>query len=102
MTLDQALDKLDGRDSRKLGNNTYLERIDADTVGIRLHRTYVVTLHDGRFSLDSGGWRTPTTKSRMNDYAPCRVVQERGEWWVCFNGERHRFTDGITFSTVDA
>lgn len=43
-----------------------------------LHRTSVVIFHDdGSYSLSSGGWRTRTTKERINAYLPLgmRVVQ---------------------------
>lgn len=57
---------------------------DHDTV-IRLHRTDIVRKHsDGSVTLDSGGWRTPTTKDRMQDHLPgsARIWQERGQWYV--------------------
>lgn len=99
MTYASACDKLNGRDSRKVGNNTYLERIDSQTVGVRLHRTHVVTFHaDGRYTLNSGGWRTVTTKSRINDYAPARVTQRAGEWFVRHDGTEIEFRDGMTLT----
>lgn len=99
MTYASACDKLNGRDSRKVGNNTYLERIDSQTVGVRLHGTHVVTIHaDGRYTLNSGGWRTATTKSRINDYAPARLSQRRGEWFVCRDGAEVEFCDGMTLT----
>lgn len=100
MNLTQALAKLNGRDSRKIANNTYLERIDADTVGVRLHRTFVVTIREDSVTLNSGGWHTVTTKARMNDYAPCRVSQERGRWYVDYRGERLDYSDGMTLNTI--
>ena len=99
MTYANACDKLNGRGSRKVGNNTYLERIDSDTIGVRLHRTHVVTIHaDGRYTLNSGGWRTVTTKSRINHYAPARVTQRAGEWFVRHDGDEVEFCDGMILS----
>ena len=90
----QATDKLGSRESRKLANNTYLVRIDDNTIGVRLHSTYVVTYHtDGRIVLNSGGWQTVTTKQRMNEYSPLRVTQTKGVWYA--NGQP--YADGITF-----
>lgn len=100
MTFEQALEKLNGRDSRKVGNNTYLERLDADRVGVRLHGTYVVEISEGgTYRLNSGGWRTVTTKDRINTFAPCRVSQVRGEWIVRHGGADMPFADGMTLST---
>lgn len=68
---------------RKLANNTYLvQGASKDSFAIRLHNTDVVTLHpDGSFTLNSGGWRTVTTKERINVYAPGRVASDRGAWY---------------------
>lgn len=68
---------------RKLENNTVLHRIDADTLAVRLHATDIVLIHrNGNFTLNSGGWRTVTTKARINDYSPARVSQTKGVWYV--------------------
>ena len=82
---------------KPLANNTRLVR-DGDGLAIRLHDTNVVTFNpDGSVTLDSGGWRTVTTKARMNEYAPCRVSQDRGQWYVSTDGEtRVVYADGIT------
>ncbi len=86
---------------RKLGNNTYLEErlhpdCDRDNCpkhpidyAVRLHRTDVVTLHpDGSQTLNSGGWRTVTTKDRINAYSMARVWSDRGEWKVAMRTRR--------------
>jgi hypothetical protein len=57
--------KLGNRSSRKLANNTYLERRNERTLAIRLHATDVVTITPNYIELDSGGWHTPITKDRM-------------------------------------
>lgn len=73
---------LKGRDTRKLGNNTYLER-RGDGIAIRLHRTDVVTFNaDGSVTFDSGGWRTVTTKSRMGMVTGISVYQRDFKWYV--------------------
>jgi hypothetical protein len=88
--------------SRPIANNTRVERIDAETIGIKLHDTYVVKIHsDGSFQLYSGGWYTVTTKDRINTYAPARVASDRGRWYVYSNdwATRTPFFEGIA---VDA
>lgn len=94
----QALEKLTGRcrEQRKLANNTYLIRKDED-VAVRLHNTDVVTIHaNGTYTLNSGTWRTLTTKDRINTYAPVRIHQEKGVWYM---GDGSLFYDGMV---VDA
>lgn len=78
---------------RKLENNTWLEgrgpgqRFDCrgfvePDFAVRLHNTDVVTIHpDGSYTLNSGGWRTVTTKSRLS-YANASVWSDRGQWKV--------------------
>lgn len=86
-TYQDALDRLAGRRSRKLENNTYLETRPDGSIAVRLHSTDVVTYHqDGQIVLDSGGWQTVTTKDRINKYSPFRVWQVRRIWYVCNPG----------------
>ena len=88
MTYAEAAKLLTGRcsKSRKLANNTYLERINSDTIAVRLHDTDVVTFHsDGRTVLNTGGWRTVTTKERMNRFSPFAVWTRNGVWYVALD-----------------
>jgi hypothetical protein len=75
--------KLQGRckDSRKLANNTYAQRRFSGQIAVRLHATDILTFHsDGQIDLNTGGWNTVTTHSRMNAYlpGPWRVGGHRG------------------------
>ena len=83
LTFSQCESLIGKRDSKKLENNTYLERINPDCYGVRLHSTYVVRVYrDGRYVIDSGGWLTVTTKDRINKYSPCRVHQSKHVWYI--------------------
>jgi hypothetical protein len=83
MDYSEACDVLGTRNGRKIGNNTYLERLGDDAIGVRLHSTYVITLYaDGSVELDSGGWETVTTKERMNRYSGARIFAEKHVWYV--------------------
>jgi len=91
---------------RKLANNTYLEVVGDGTLGVRLHSTVILKAKpDGSVWLDSGGWRTPTTKERLNRYLKqigWRVNQENRVWyldkgyWSDPERESHPFGDGMT------
>jgi hypothetical protein len=64
------------------------------------HKTAVVTFTANTIELNSGGWRTNTTKLRMNQTAaqfnlPFSVYQKKGEWFVTFKGETVPFHDGM-------
>lgn len=66
----------------------------------RLHHTDVVTIRaNGDVVLDSGGWKTPTTKERINACVPglIRVFQNKGLWFVTKEGQSViPFFDGMT------
>ena len=71
--------------SRKVGNNTFRVEYQDGTVAIRLHTTDVVTFKtDGTTVLNSGGWQTSTTKSRINTYIPkgYYLYQRNYCWYV--------------------
>jgi hypothetical protein len=94
MDFSTASATIKNRESKKVGNNTYLVRISPETIGVRLHNTIVVKIHkDGTYTLNSGGWRTVTTKDRINSYCPVRVSQNKYDWYV--GDENVPFYDGI-------
>jgi len=81
---------------RKVGNNTYAEILYDGSVGIMLHSTYVVKIHeDGTYTLNSGGWQTLTTKDRINQYSPRYVYQKNFEWFVKEPNGSIPFEDGM-------
>lgn len=69
--------------------STSVERIDATTVSLRYHGTRVVDYRpDGTCVLRSGGWRTVTTKSRLNAFSPARVCQRDFSWYLVVGPDR--------------
>ncbi len=71
-------------DSRRVANNTVLGRRASDAIALRLHNTDVVTFYaNGTVRLNTSGWRTATTKDRINrslrDHA---VSSERRVWYL--------------------
>lgn len=55
--------------SRKVQNNTHLQRRDGGAIALRLHATDVLTWYpDGRVEVRTGGYHTATTKDRINSY----------------------------------
>jgi hypothetical protein len=71
--------------SRPLANNTYVERRTEDRIAIRLHATDVVEFtRSGLVFLNTGGWRTVTTKDRINMALPWPVgiFSVKGVWRV--------------------
>ena len=90
--------------SRKVGNNTYKQRRGEHAVAIKLHDTDVVTVHDdGRIVLNTGGWKTVTTKARINAWLPnyCGLYSDRGVWYLSIDQTRYAFAEGITLTPCE-
>lgn len=87
-----------GRGRGKLANNTYIVQDEGGAYCIVLHRTRIVCYRpDGSIVLNSGGFRTTTTKARMNEVLPpgISVWQKRYDWFVTVGGETIPFYDGM-------
>ena len=78
--------------SKLIGFNT-IEIIQEDCRVIRYHETDIITEYPDKIILNSGGWKTKTTKDRMNLYTNLDINQKNNSWFV--NG--HLFYDNITF-----
>ncbi len=102
-TYTEARAMLNGRNSRKIANNTTLVDQGEGVIGLRLHSTVVVVFDDsGHIILNTGGYRTTTTKDRLNRVARAHgwsVYAERFDWYVSApDGTRSEFEDGFTIS----
>jgi hypothetical protein len=113
--------KLHGRESKKVGNNTYIIRYN-DRLAVRFHQTDVVTAYpDGKVVAETGGWRPgggriaygwrrepgTTTRDRINSWLTSgwHIYQQKNEWfWYNYNANegmwdsdtRIPFNDGDT------
>lgn len=100
-TFSDAREKLGNRESRKIANNTYLQKRSDGSIAVKLHSTDVVTFHqNGSVVFDSGGWQTVTTKQRMNEFSPVRIWSDKGIWYANNGGgwdERVVYRDGLTY-----
>ena len=101
MNFTEAEKALGKRETKKLDNNTYLYRIDENTLGIKLHNTTIieinrVQLESGdsvtHYLLRTGGFQTVTTKDRLNKFTPARISQINFIWY--FFPSRIAFTEG--------
>lgn len=67
---------------------------DSEGTHVLYHNTRVVTMHkDGSVTLRTGGWRTNTTRLRMNQTfnqfgIPLTVYQKNFDWFVESTDER--------------
>lgn len=106
----EAVSYLNRKDAVKIANNTYLERLDENTIGVRLHATYVIKFHRDEkeretTELNSGGYLSATTKERLNRYIPegSTIVQSKGVWRYLANDVAKpvtAFYDGLTVDSL--
>ena len=80
----------------KISNNTHVEMHPDDSIAIRLHEMDIATYYpDQKIVLNSGGWRTVTTKERMNSFSPAHVWSYDHLWTVSYRGASEKFKDGV-------
>jgi hypothetical protein len=77
--------------SRFVARNTLEITLTDGTRIIRLHDTNVVSVKNGVYTLNTGGWKTPTTKDRINNHAPVYIYQKNHVWYI----GNVVFTDGM-------
>jgi len=101
MTYKELEQQLFGRckDKRVMGNNTWLERRDTNTLAIRLHSTDILTFtfEPEKVIVNTGGWKTVTTKDRVNKYLPepWRIYQKNRQWFWCSWHDGNRIEPGL-------
>ena len=81
--------------SKIIDNNT-IEYTRPDGVKmIRFHGTDIMTFpKKGGVILNSGGWKTVTTKERMNSYnGECTIIQDKGMWYVSTSSNSYQGKD---------
>jgi hypothetical protein len=82
----------------QIGNHKTVVYTENGYTFVKYHSTNVVKFSDKRIVLDSGGWQTATTKTRMNQTAnqfdlEYKVFQDNFEWYVDFRGRTYEFCD---------
>lgn len=81
LTFPKCLEIIKNRETKKLGNNTYLVR-DGQVFHVRFHKTNILTIDPmSTFTYRTGGWRTVTTKQRLNEYGPVSIYSKSGIWY---------------------
>ena len=66
---------------RLVARNTVRYRKGA-TVIYRLHRTDIIVESGDTVTLYCGGYRTVTTKDRINRFSPVRIHSDKGIWYI--------------------
>ena len=85
------------------GSNTsvsYNESTNCSNVYLHGHNICTLDHNTNAVKLDSCGYETVTTKSRLNAILEevkygCRVFQKQFEWFISYNGQTQSFWDGV-------
>lgn len=78
----EAVATLGSRESKEVANNTRLHRREGGAVALRLHETDILTWRqNGDRVLNSGGWKTATTKARLRD-AGIDLYHHKNRWTI--------------------
>jgi hypothetical protein len=82
----------------KIGKYNTTVRMEDNTTIVTLYNTDIVKVSYDSIILNTGGWDTPTTKTRMNQTSNqfnlgFRVYQKNYSWFVDYNGETLQFSD---------
>ena len=87
------------KESKKIGNNTFLERLEPNVLGIRLHGTHIIEIDPTDImKLKTKGWWSRTTKDRLNQFLGCRgvsIYQKDNNWTIKGMNGSFQFNDDI-------
>lgn len=95
---------LDGREERKLGHNTWVEKVsdygsNEVSYAVKYHRTNILTINsEDIVKLNTGGWETVTTKDRLNQFLRCRniyISQKKHVWYISTRYGTYEYKDGM-------
>jgi hypothetical protein len=71
---------------------------------VYLYNNLIAKLSDSRIIVYSGGFRTKTTKSRLNrilmHFCGLKLYQKNHTWYVVFPGEDVPFEEGMVFDMI--
>jgi len=84
-----------GTKPKLVANNTIRYTRPDGAVVYRLHHTDVVVSLNGVTELYTGGWKTITTKDRINNYSGCQIHSKRGVWYIRILNKTVPFFDGM-------
>lgn len=89
-----------------IANNTRLvkretEEFEDPVYAVKLHETDVVDIRpDGTYKLRTGGWKTRTTKGRINSFSPTQVYTDNGVWRVATQTGDELFADDMVVDSL--
>ena len=84
----------------KLSKRDYVETT-ADSINVTLWSTTIAKIYTNRVIVNSGGWHTVTTKSRLNailgEYCGTGISRIKGMWYI----DSDLFYDAMSIARID-
>ena len=92
------------------GSNTtvcYNDSTNCSSVYLHGHQIATLDHSTNALKIDSCGYQTVTTKSRLNAILEevkygCRVFQKQWDWFVSYNNQTQSFWDGMILLDTDS
>ena len=92
------------------GSNTtvcYNDSTNCSSVYLHGHQIATLDHNTNALKLDSCGYETVTTKSRLNAILEevkygCRVFQKQFEWFISYQGQTESFWNGMILTDTDS
>ncbi len=102
-TKTDILEEIDCVENSKMLDHNTVQYSVGNNVFIRLHDTDIISYIGNReIILSSGGWKTMTTKDRLNKFVRKGVMiySDKGLWYIMDKyGNKSEFYDGIALTT---
>ena len=83
-----VVDFLDGRESKRIKNNTYLQVRAKEkdgtpfAIALRHHQTDILEYTRQGIYYDNGGYSSKSKRERINDYSPLYIQQRNWQWFI--------------------
>jgi len=98
-TKTEIMNGIDCIKSKIIDHNTVEYYLQDGTRVIRYHNTDIIKfLPDKSIWLNTSGFKTSTTKERLNNFQPYQIYQNKSIWYIKIRGREYIFQDGITIS----
>ena len=89
---------LGNKNDRKIGFETIVHRVDDYEIAIKHYRTNILVVDATNIvTINTNGWKTKTTKDRLNQFLNCMrvgIAQKKGEWFIHGSNGSFPYEDG--------
>lgn len=87
---------------KPIGNNTRLHFMNPGVgyesyYSVRLHGNEILRIYSDRFFPSDAGWKTVTTKARLNEHMPIGQIHQKSRVWYLTIGDTEYDWDDVYF-----